>query len=121
MFDKDLFLSICKEYDVELSQAADSPMLKTGEAMSKLIEFAKDQYEIFPKDSELGIFLRAVVKTLEIKKIPVEKIKQAREEMKACSYSLRCFNEDVFDEDEIVVDLNDVLPILDKLIKEVEE
>lgn len=57
----------------------------------------------------------------EVKAIPLEKIKQAREEMKACSYSLRCFNEDVFDEDEIVVDLNDVLVILDKLIKEVEE
>lgn len=28
MFDKDLFLSICEKYDVELSQTADSPMLK---------------------------------------------------------------------------------------------
>lgn len=27
MFDKDLFLSICEKYDVELSQTADSPML----------------------------------------------------------------------------------------------
>ena len=57
----------------------------------------------------------------EVKAIPLEKIKQAREEMKECSYSLRCFNEDVFDEDERVVDLDDILIILDKLIREVEE
>ena len=57
----------------------------------------------------------------EVKAIQLEKVKQAREEMKECSYSLRCFNEDVFDEDERVVDLDDVLIILDKLIKEVEE
>jgi hypothetical protein len=35
MFDKDLFLSICEKYDVELSQTADSPMLKEdGERMT---------------------------------------------------------------------------------------
>ena len=28
MFDKDLFLSICEKYDVELSQTVDSPILK---------------------------------------------------------------------------------------------
>lgn len=49
--------------------------------------------------------------------IPLDKVKQAREEMKECSYSLRCFNEDVFDEDERVVDLDNVLIILDKLIE----
>ncbi len=47
-------------------------------------------------------------------------IKQAREEMKECSYSLSCFNADVFDEDEKVVDLDNVLIILDKLIAESE-
>ena len=51
----------------------------------------------------------------------LDKIKQAREKMKECSYSLRCFNEDVFDEDERVVDLDNVLIILDKLIAESEE
>ena len=51
----------------------------------------------------------------------LDKVKQAREEMKGCSYSLRCFNEDVFDEDERVVDLDNVLIILDKLIAESEE
>jgi len=50
------------------------------------------------------------------KSIPLEQVKQAREEMKECSYSLACFNEDVFDEDERVVDLDDVLIILDRLI-----
>lgn len=49
--------------------------------------------------------------------IPLDKVKQAREEMKECSYSLRCFNEDVFDEDERVIDLDNVLIILDKLIE----
>jgi hypothetical protein len=35
VFDKDLFLSICEKYDVELSQTADSPMLKEdGERMT---------------------------------------------------------------------------------------
>lgn len=57
----------------------------------------------------------------EVKAIPLEKVKQVREEMKEHSYSLRCFNEDVFDEDERVVDLDNVLIILDKLIEEVEE
>lgn len=118
MFNKDLFLSICEKYDVELSQTADSPMLKSRESMSKLIEFAKEQYEIFPEDSEMGMFLRVVVKTLEIKTIPVEKIKLAREEIKEYSYNLDI---DSCNDNERVVDLNDMLTILDKLIKEVEE
>lgn len=51
----------------------------------------------------------------------IAKIKQAREEIiKEFSYSLRCFNEDAFDEDDIVVDLDDVLIILNKLIAESE-
>ena len=49
--------------------------------------------------------------------ISLDKVKQAKEEMKECSYSLRCFNEDVFDEDERVVDLDNVLIILDKIIE----
>ena len=56
------------------------------------------------------------IKALEQEPI-LDKIKQAREEMKECSYSLSCFNEDVFDEDERVVDLDNVLIILDKLIE----
>lgn len=59
-------------------------------------------------------------KAKQFPKISLEKVKQAREEMKEHSYSLKCFNEDVFDEDERVVDLDDVLIILDKLIEEVE-
>lgn len=31
MFDKDLFLSLCEKYDVELSDTAISPMIKDGE------------------------------------------------------------------------------------------
>ena len=31
MFDKDLFLSLCEKYDVELSKTAMSPMLKDGD------------------------------------------------------------------------------------------
>ena len=30
MFDKDLFLSLCEKYDVELSETATSPMIKEG-------------------------------------------------------------------------------------------
>ena len=30
MFDKDLFLSLCEKYDVELSETASSPMIKVG-------------------------------------------------------------------------------------------
>lgn len=40
--------------------------------------------------------------------IPLDKVKQAREEMKECSYSL---------EDEKVIDLYNVLLILDELIE----
>lgn len=31
MFDKDLFLSLCKKYDVELSETASSPMIREGD------------------------------------------------------------------------------------------
>lgn len=31
MFNKDLFLSLCEKYDVELSATATSPMIKGGE------------------------------------------------------------------------------------------
>lgn len=31
MFDKDLFLSLCEKYDVELRETAISPMIKEGE------------------------------------------------------------------------------------------
>lgn len=31
MFDKDLFLSLCEKYDVELSETAIAPMIKDGE------------------------------------------------------------------------------------------
>ena len=30
MFDKDLFLSLCEKYDVELSKTATSPMIREG-------------------------------------------------------------------------------------------
>lgn len=30
MFDKDLFLSLCEKYEVELSETADSPMIREG-------------------------------------------------------------------------------------------
>ena len=49
--------------------------------MNELIEFAKDQCEIFPEDSDMGMFLREVIKILEIKAIPLDKVKQAREEI----------------------------------------
>lgn len=33
MFNKDLFLSLCEKYDVELSASVVSPMIKEGEQM----------------------------------------------------------------------------------------
>mgnify|MGYP000674148963 CR=1 FL=1 len=36
MFDKDLFLSLCEKYDVELSKTAMSPMLKDGDQLMLL-------------------------------------------------------------------------------------
>lgn len=56
-----------------------------------------------------------------IKAVSLDRIKEARKEMKECSYSLSCFNVDVFDEDERVVDLDNVLIIIDKLIAEAEK
>ncbi len=53
----------------------------------------------------------------EIKAIRLEKVKHAREEIKECSYNLDI---DSCNDNERVVDLNDVLTILDKLIEEVE-
>lgn len=60
---------------------------------------------------------RSIMEQEVIQAISLDKVKKAREEMKECSYSLSSFSEDVFDEDERVVDLDDVLIILDKLIE----
>ena len=38
MFDKDLFLSLCEKYDVELSVTATSPMIKEGEQAHVITE-----------------------------------------------------------------------------------
>lgn len=35
----------------------------------KLVEFAKEQCEIFPEDSYMGMFLRETIKTLEGKEV----------------------------------------------------
>lgn len=39
MFDKDLFLSLCEKYDVELSVTATSPMIKEGEQAHAITEY----------------------------------------------------------------------------------
>ena len=38
MFDKDLFLSLCEKYDVELSETATSPMIKDGNQIHVITE-----------------------------------------------------------------------------------
>ena len=38
MFNKDLFLSLCEKYDVELSVTATSPMIKEGEQTHAITE-----------------------------------------------------------------------------------
>ena len=38
MFDKELFLSLCKKYNVELSNTATSPMIKVGTDTHEITE-----------------------------------------------------------------------------------
>ena len=38
MFDKNLFLSLCEKYDVELNMTATSPMIKEGEQAHAITE-----------------------------------------------------------------------------------
>ena len=38
MFNKDLFLSLCERYNVELSATANSPMIKEGEQAHTITE-----------------------------------------------------------------------------------
>lgn len=38
MFNKDLFLSLCKKYDVELSASVDNPMIKEGEQIQAITD-----------------------------------------------------------------------------------
>lgn len=72
MFDKDLFLSICKEYDVELSETADSPMLKSGEAMMNItdINFAIDilSHPQSGDESDINIALNIAIESLKAMK-----------------------------------------------------
>ena len=49
--------------------------------MNELIEFAKDQCEIFPEDSYMGKYLRETVKMLKDELTLSKKIKQVREEI----------------------------------------
>jgi hypothetical protein len=70
-----------------------------------LIEFAKEQCEIFPEDSYMGEYLRKTIKMLqadEAKAIPLERLKDFRNE---------------------VMNMNSIAIIqrLDKLIEEVED
>ena len=55
----------------------------------------------------------------EVKAIPIDKIKKAREEIRAESYSEHIAGTDC--DDILIVELRDVLAILDKLIAESEE
>ena len=48
---------------------------------NELIEFAKDQCEIFPEDSYMGKYLRETIKMLEDELTLSKKIKQTREEI----------------------------------------
>ena len=83
--------------------------------MSELIEFAKDQCEIFPEDSTMGMFLREAIKTLEVKSIPLANVKQAREEIDDLD---RYFDNDYFSSNrDSMFKCSEVLEILDKLIE----
>ena len=45
MFDKELFLSLCRKYDVELSKTAKEPMLREGNDIRPITE--EDIKQIF--------------------------------------------------------------------------
>lgn len=45
MFDKELFYSLCKKYDVELSDRYDRPMIKDGKEIRPII--AEDVNRVF--------------------------------------------------------------------------
>ena len=52
MFDKDLFLSLCEKYDVELSKTAMSPMLKDGDQAHAVVRASVDTGEYLPQDKQ---------------------------------------------------------------------
>lgn len=100
--------------------------------MSELIEFAKDQCEIFPEDSTMGLFLRDVIKTSEIKVIPLDKVKKAIAQIideKDFAYAdfdrykeeVLCVEPDELPDDDFRYGMERCLDILDKLIAEREE
>jgi hypothetical protein len=82
-----------------------------------LIEFAKEQCKIFPEDSYMGEYLRETIKILEDKTIPLDKVKQAREEMEGRLYKGTPQTTGFTWQN---LGVNMCLEILDKLIKEVE-
>lgn len=82
---------------------------------NELIEFAKDQCEIFPEDSYMGKYLRETLKMLKDKSTLLDKIKQAREEIDT---DIRIAVKH-FTNTDAVIDY--VLDSIDELIEEVEE
>ena len=52
MFDKEVFLSLCEKYDVELSANATSPMIKEGEQAHAII--ADDVNSVFQPCQTFG-------------------------------------------------------------------
>lgn len=89
--------------------------------MNRYIDADKYRKDLLSAYDDVSMEFEVLDRQPMVQAISLDKVKQAREEMKEHSYSLKCFNEDVFDEDERVVDLDDVLIILDKLIEEVED
>ena len=80
-----------------------------------LIEFAKDQCEIFPEDSYMGKYLRETLKMLKDKSTLLDKIKQTREEIDT---DIRITVKH-FTNTDAVIDY--VLGSIDELIEEEEE
>lgn len=80
---------------------------------NELIEFAKDQCEIFPEDSYMGKYLRETIKILEDELTLSKKIKQTREEIDT---DIRTTVKN-FTNTDTVIDY--VLDSIDELIKSV--
>jgi hypothetical protein len=81
----------------------------------ELIEFAKDQCEIFPEDSYMGKYLRETIKMLEDESTLLKKIKQTREEIDTDVRTTVKY----FTNTDAVIDY--VLDSIDELIEEEEE
>lgn len=60
MFDKELFYSLCKKYDVELSDRYDRPMIKDGDEIRAIMD--EDVEHVFSnREAQFDCFAEKIV------------------------------------------------------------